>query len=266
LILILGNGLSRLAFDNQIKAFDGEVWACNYAFRDYPEKITRLTGHIEPLEEAEKEKKEKGYKYDIYSGVCAKKRQDWKNFTVNPRWLRDSGSTLIAQALHDGYKVILCGFDFGGPDVYCAEQWKQNKRTWVRRMVEIIREWGSDNIEFWGFNHMPYIKNVFSGVEKDDKYWQDYRKRKPHLNDGTYQKIFYKRIVDSKIEKKKKRLAMEKEAILVRYPNGYESWVNKRIAEILIKKGSVIEVKKKVVHESERASGSGPRVYTRKPK
>jgi hypothetical protein len=266
LILILGNGLSRLAFDKQIKEFEGEVWACNYAFREYPEKITRLTGHTEPLEEAEKEKAEKGYKFDIYSGVCAKKKYEWKTFTVNPRWLRDSGTTLIAQALHEGKKVILCGFDLGGPDVYCTDQWKQNKRTWVKRMAEIIKEWGSENIEFWGFDHMPFIKNVFSGVERDDKYWQDYRKRKPHIKDETYQKIFYKRIVDGKEAKKRKRLEMEKEAVLVRYPNGYEAWVNKRIAEILIKKGSVTEVKKKVVNDTKGTSGSGSRNNTRKPK
>lgn len=189
-VLILGNGISRLAYVKEIESFPGEVWACNYAFREFPEKITRLTGHSEPMIEAQEWKEKHGYKYDIYGGPITKKHPEWKPFTVDPKWRRDSGTTMVAQALHDGLKIELCGFDLGGPHIFDRAYYTTDKSVWVNRWAEIAEQWGLDNITFWGTDHKPFILNVLSGLENYKKYSKEYRKRKPHLEDETYKKTF----------------------------------------------------------------------------
>lgn len=238
MILILGNGISRLEFTDYINNFDGEVWACNFAYRDFPSKITRLTGHGNVLEEAEKFRDKNGYSYDIYSGVCAKNKNGWKSFTVSKEFLRDSGSSLAAQALHEGNDILLCGFDFGGPDIYSAEHWRQDKKSWVKRWAEIIEKWGTKKINFLGYDHLPFLKNVNSGTEPYNKYWRLYHARKPHIPTAKYRELF------SEIVKTKEKEKMIKESVYVEYPNGYRTAVSRKLANILIGKGAVREIER----------------------
>jgi hypothetical protein len=84
-VLILGNGISRRSFTDAIESYPGEVWACNYAFREFPKKITRLTGHREPLAEAQELKDREGLSLEIWGGPISGGNQAWKKFTVSPK-------------------------------------------------------------------------------------------------------------------------------------------------------------------------------------
>lgn len=236
-VLILGNGISRIEHENFIREFPGEVWACNFAYRDFPEKITRLTGHDFVLEEAQKEKKKNGWKFDIYAGVCAKKRDGWKRFTQPPKWHRDSGSTLATQALHEGHDILLCGFDMGGADIYSPEHWRQNKTAWVRRWADIVQEYGADRIKFIGYDHHPFLRAVIDGTARPDKYFIKYRGNVPHLVGDGYEKEHRRRfpMAERKIEQVK-----------IRYRNGYEALVNRKIAVIEISRGNAVEIESKL--------------------
>jgi hypothetical protein len=230
-VLILGNGISRKAFDVQIQAYDGEVWACNNAFREYPEIITRLTGHTEPMVEAQEWKEKHGFKFEIYSGPIAKKFPDWRLFAAPPRWHRDSGTTMVAEALHEGYEVDLVGFDLGGPDVFAFTQYRQDKTCWVNRWAEIVREWGPERLNFWGYDHKPFLMDVVSGVASAKVYSRLYLRRRPHLDDESYKEIY---MANVRPETKEERM------VRIRYPNGHESSVRESIAISLVGKGHAV--------------------------
>jgi len=51
-VLLLGNGISRLLYKDYINKWKGEIWACNRAFLEYGDRITRIAGHDEVMEEA----------------------------------------------------------------------------------------------------------------------------------------------------------------------------------------------------------------------
>lgn len=44
-ILLIGNGISRLLFQDFIDKWQGEKWVCNYAYKDV-KGYTRWSGHI----------------------------------------------------------------------------------------------------------------------------------------------------------------------------------------------------------------------------
>lgn len=197
-VLIVGNGISRLAYQAEILAYKGEVWACNYAYKEFPDIITRLTGHDFSLVDAQAYKDEHGSKFDIYSGPIAQKRKEWKLFTCPPQWLRDSGTTMVAQALHEGYDVDLVGFDLGGPDVHALKQYQQDKTSWVRRWAEIVEQWGADRLHFIGYDHLPYLKEVILDPSRAKDYARAYKARRPHIATDEYRKIHMEAIMAEK--------------------------------------------------------------------
>ena len=196
--MIVGNGISRIGSEEYIRSYEGEVWACNYAYKEFPDIITRLTGHDFVLVEAQAYKNEYGSKFNIYSGPMAKRRPDWKLFTCPPQWHRDSGTTLVAQALHEGYDVDLIGFDLGGPDVHALKQYQQDKTAWVRRWAEIVETWGSDRLHFIGYDHLPYIKAVIIDQQRAKDYARTYKARRPHIATDEYKKIYMEAIMAEK--------------------------------------------------------------------
>ena len=197
-VLIVGNGISRLGSEDYIRAYHGEVWACNYAYKEFPDIITRLTGHDFALVDAQAYKDEHGAKFAIYSGPIAQKRKDWKLFSCAPQWLRDSGTTLVAQALHEGYDVDLIGFDLGGPDVHALKQYQQDKTNWVRRWAEIVEAWGAERLHFIGYDHLPYIKAVIADPQRAKDYARAYKARRPHIATDEYRKIHMEAIMAEK--------------------------------------------------------------------
>lgn len=176
-ILILGNGLSRLSFEDDIQSFPGDVWACNRAYLDYGDKISALAGHADVMQEAKKYRDAHGQGYSIF-GIN-------KEFTCPDKYRKDTGTTLIAEALTRGYNVIVCGFDLGGLDVYSPNHEKKNKSTWVQRWRLIFQEYDPDRVTFWGHDHKPFILSNRAPIE----YYREYSRGKPHIKDGTYPEI-----------------------------------------------------------------------------
>jgi len=157
-VLILGNGASRIFYRDFINKWEGEMWACNRAYRDFGQDLTRLTGHQKVLAEAEKFRDVNGWKYEIWGGHHgAILSENWHRFSAPVELLKDSGSTLVAQALEEKYdKILVCGFDFGGFDLYSPIE-KQNKVNWVQRWRNIALRYGLDSVIFIGYDHKPYL-------------------------------------------------------------------------------------------------------------
>ena len=121
-ILILGNGTSRLDFDETIKNWKGPLWACNEAYKEsikYP--ITRIGSvHQSTICEAFDFRMNENLEYDLigrFGMVEIKPPELYHEFKENRGW--STGSLLVAEAIRDHYEEIcLAGFDFGGDDVY----------------------------------------------------------------------------------------------------------------------------------------------------
>lgn len=227
-VLIVGNGISRLAYTDRINAFKGEVWACNYAFREFP-RVKRLIGHVEPMREAVALREKGELDCIIYAAPIGPR--EGAALTCPPAFYRDSGSTLVAEALHSGYAAEVVGFDFGGPDVYAENHHLLGKRNWVERWVEIHKTYGLDRVTFWGYDHKPHILAVAEGRELSRKYEMSYKRRRPHIQDPEYLAIW---------EKKMGGLKLPEDMVRVRYrSNGLESDMKLSIAEIMVRRGSV---------------------------
>jgi hypothetical protein len=140
-VLILGNGISRLEFDDKIRAFTGDIWACSRAYIDYGDIISALAGHGDVMQEAKDNRDIHGHKYRIF-GID-------EHYTCFDLFRKDTGTTLVAEALTRGHDVIVCGFDLGGLDLYSPGHEKKNKSTWVQRWRILFREVGHDRITFW---------------------------------------------------------------------------------------------------------------------
>lgn len=186
-VLILGNGISRLLFKSQILAWEGEIWACNYAFREFGTRISRLSGHQDVLEEAAQYRDEHGLTYEIWAGIKnLSAREGFHEFTCPAEFRKDTGTTLVAQALHEGYDVQVCGFDLGGPDVISPNLHEQNKKCWVSRWRKIFEKYGHERVTFWGHDHKKYL---LSG-SREDLYYRYYHHRRPHIDYPGYDKLF----------------------------------------------------------------------------
>lgn len=175
-VLILGNGLSRLSFDAAIRAYSGLIWGCNRVYLDYGDVLDGLAGHGDVMDEAARFRESNGWKFRILGS-------DEDPLTCEAKYRKDTGTTLVAEALTRGHTVELCGFDLGGLDVYSPGHEKKNKTTWVKRWREIFREFGSGNLSFWGHDHKPFIQ---SG-QPADSYWKAYSKGKSHAG-ADYEK------------------------------------------------------------------------------
>lgn len=184
-VLILGNGLSRLAFDKEIREFPGEVWGCNNIYMDYGDKITAIAGHDWCLIDAKRERDEHGYKYRLFTGLSWDGGRGEDAFSCNELYRENTGSALVAEALTRGHNVIVCGFDMGGADIYSPEHEKRNKSVWIKRWRLIFDEFDPDRVTFWGYDHKPYLLSDRPATE----YQKLYMKGESHIQDEEYQKI-----------------------------------------------------------------------------
>ena len=172
-VLILGNGLSRLSFDKEIREYTGEVWGCNRIYLDYGAILDGIVGHTDVIEEARHAREKNGYKYKILG-------TDESPYQCAERFRKDSGTTLVSEALTRGYdRIDLCGFDLGGYDCYSPGHEKKNKTTWIQRWRMILQEFGSNKIHFWGYDHLPFLLSD----EKPSVYWKKYSQGKSHAGD-----------------------------------------------------------------------------------
>jgi hypothetical protein len=183
-VLILGNGISRAGFTRAIEEWPGELWACNYAFREFGGKLTRLTGHLEVLAEARRYRREHGLSFQLWGGNLGAGQQQLVDhvFSCPREFWKDSGTTLVAQALQEGRLVSCCGFDLGGLDMLSPGLENQDKSCWVRRWRELARHYGLATVTFWGHDHRPFIL----GNRPAYTYMRLYRAGKPHLGDPAY--------------------------------------------------------------------------------
>jgi len=186
-VLILGNGVSRLLLVREIREWAGEIWGCNLAYQE-PEigpRLTRLTGHATVMEEAaEYQRAHAELTFEIWGGHAG--QAVGRVFTCPGEFRHDSGTTLVAQALHEGLDVICAGFDLGGPDIHSPRLWEQRKSTWVKRWRQILEHYGWDHVTFWGYDHMPYLKSGSSTV----RYCNKYAAGIPHIPGDEYRQLF----------------------------------------------------------------------------
>lgn len=185
-VLILGNGISRISYHDFISDWPGEVWGCNYVFRDYGHKLTRLTGHDFVLIEAKEYREKHGMAFEIWGGHLGRCEAVEKKFTCHQRFCRDSGTTLVSQALHEGKNVIACGFDLGGPDVYSKELETVNKSNWITRWRKLIALHGDNRIRFVGQDHMPFL----TSDKQPEEYGKVYTHGYPHIENEEYLKVW----------------------------------------------------------------------------
>jgi hypothetical protein len=219
-ILILGNGMSRLSFDKQIRNFTGEVWGCNRIYLDYGDKLTLLYGHQDVVREGGLYRDKNHLHYKL-AGTNEFELQ------CNFLYRKDSGTTLAAEALTRGYGIILCGFDLGGPDVYSPGIEKQNKSIWVDRWRLIYKKFGRSKIEWWGHDHTKFI---LSG-ERRDKYFKMYVNGEPHLPEVEYQNI---------IKSTKTQNVLESVPVVYLHNIGKRRWQFFESDEILLDGESII--------------------------
>ena len=238
-VLILGNGISRLLHEDIIEQWTGEMWATNYSYLEWSHKITRLTGHPDVLEKGAVYRDEGQYSFDIWAGNLGAflKGADTKAFTCPMHFRKDSGSTLIAQALEERFdKIKLCGFDHGGRDIYTLDLHTFNKSNWVGRMRQMRTHYadGFDAIEYVGHDHMPYI---LSGVDKQ-AYYKRYVQGRPHIPDAAYIALC-QLLYGSDAIYELRRFRMVKVRYITGQRPGWETEYRESIAEILEGRGEI---------------------------
>lgn len=233
-VLILCNGISRLSYVDLIKTWLGEVWGCNRAYLDFPEKLTRLTGHLDVMKDAKKYREENQYNYEIWGGHLANQKQFDHHFDCPKQFRKDSGITLVAQALHKGRNISVCGFDLGGPDIHSPGLEKQLKHNWIQRWRKLFEVYDHERVTFIGYDHKPYLFSDKSSMQ----YSQRYRGGRPHIIEAAYLAIWkiwagrdYKYLGEERVKVKYKR-------------NGYIAEVSEAVAAKLIDKGKVELIKK----------------------
>jgi hypothetical protein len=175
-VLILGNGLSRLSFDAKIREWDGPIWGCNRIYLDYGDVLTGLAGHADVMQEAKLYRDAHGQKYAILG--------EDEPFQCAEKYRKDTGTTLVAEALTRGMEVELCGFDLGGPDIYSPDHDKKNKTTWVQRWRAILTAFGPEHVTFWGYDHKRFLLSSKPAIE----YFRLYGSGKAHIPTDAYEK------------------------------------------------------------------------------
>ena len=186
-VLILGNGISRLLLADRIAIWAGEVWGCNRAYLEpaIGPRLLRLTGHPAVMAEALAYKLQRHYApWEIWGPITGVNTVT--PFTCPDKYRRDSGTTLVAQALHEGLDVAAAGFDLGGPDIHSPRHWTQTRTGWVKRWRRLGERYGWDRIEFWGHDHKPFLR---SG-EEPSAYQKRYVAGIPHIPGEEYRRLF----------------------------------------------------------------------------
>lgn len=233
-ILVLGNGISRLAWHELILEWPGEVWGCNRVYEEYGALLSRLTGHKEVLVAAIAEmKKHEDWDFRVWGGHLGKPLKCAEPFTCPKKYHNDSGTTLVAQALHEGHNVAVCGFDLGGWDVKSPELENVPKWNWVDRWRRLLNDYGESRVRFIGHDHKPYLLSE----APNDAYCHRYLNGHPHISDPAYIAVW---------EKWTGRKANELESdpmVKVKYKDGREAQMKDVIAAKLERKGKVEIVK-----------------------
>ena len=187
-VLILGNGISRLLHDRYIASWTGEIWGCNRVFeeREIAPRLSVITGHKDRLITAAEYREAHGYTYVLYGMLDGESE---KPVTVPGEMRKDSGTTLVAQALEDGYEQVhVCGFDIGGPDIYSPiNHMRFRKTSWVRRWRAILTYYGTERVYFVGHDHTAYLLDAST----DHAYMKLYRRARPHIQDPDYLGLYW---------------------------------------------------------------------------
>lgn len=184
-VLLLGNGISRLSYNDYILNYKGEIWGSNFIFLDYGEILTRLTGHTEVMYMARSFRNKYNLKYEIWGGHLGKDSSCDHQFTSDKRYWKNSGITLAAQALEEGYNILLCGYDMGGQDVYAKNHHRIDKSKWVALWKQLLKENDPDRVAFVGYDHKPFLLSN----ENCSKYYIRYGNDEPHIDTPEYRRI-----------------------------------------------------------------------------
>lgn len=187
-VLILGNGISRLAYHSFIDNWIGEAWGCNRAYIDYGEKLTVLAGHVDVMHDAKKYRGQKKLTYKIIGGHLGEDPSADFSFSCNKKYQENTGSAIAAEALTQGHDIVVVGFDMGGRDVYSPNHDAIRKTCWVNRWRWMIQEFGESRIHFIGHDHKPFLLSNRPASE----YWDFYKKGKPHIPGKAYAEIYEK--------------------------------------------------------------------------
>jgi len=239
-VLILGNGISRLLHEDLIKGWHGELWACNYAYLEWGHKLTRLTGHIDVLFEAIEHRDRNQHSYEIWTGDIWRFPEDTqklKKVSCKPEFCKDSGTTLIAQALTDGFeRILLCGFDLGGRDIYTVNLYQHNKSSWVERVRAIRKAFpvAFEGVEFVGYDHMPFI----AGNADRKAYYKRYIAGQPHIPDPAYIAL-YNLLYGTREVYGYRRYSIVKVRYIKGPRAGWETEYKEALAKILAERGEI---------------------------
>jgi len=248
-VLILGNGISRLSYVELIETWPDEVWGCNRAYLDFPGKLDRLTGHLEVMEDAKKCREENQYKFEIWGGHLANWHFFDNHFDCRLMFRKDSGITLVAQALHEKNTVSVCGFDMGGPDIHSPNLHNDLKHSWIQRWRKLFEVYDHKLVNFIGYDHKPYLFSDRSSMQ----YSQRYRDGRPHIIDPDYLEVW-------KEWTGKDYQYLGGEIVEVKYKkNGYIATVSEAVAAKLIDKGAaeLVKVVKPKTKEAPKSAVKG---------
>lgn len=184
-VLIIGNGISRLKYQDFIQNWKGEIWGCNSIYLEHQAgavpRLDRLIGDTQAILPASQYKRKYGHSYVIYNKFKINNKENVPGSIPVPvpkKYIKDSGTTLVALALIEDYDRILClGFDLGGKDIYVKDLHQKNKTTWVNHWRQLSQDFGLAKVEFVGYDHKPFILSN----EPADTYAQKYLKGEEHI-------------------------------------------------------------------------------------
>lgn len=220
--LILGNGISRRPHRDRIEQYGGEVWGCNWAFQEFPQKLSRLTGHSSILLQAQFFQEDYNCPWEIWGDP----KYGFKPFTCPAEFRTDSGTTFVAQALEEGREIICCGFDLGGPEYYFPHDPLVRKDYWVGRWRRIAKHYDPklERVTFWGYDHKPFLLSE----ESETKYWNRLEQNIPHIPTREYIEIWMEEVAMRKRDKSK---AVEDFKTRLRWAGVGEGEMDRKVAE-----------------------------------
>jgi hypothetical protein len=159
-VLVLGNGKSRLetGVKTFIDSWDGEIWGCNWIFKDHMQfpRLDRVgTVHEEVAREAYVYKLKEELPFEVYAKKSIEGYPYVKLFKDKRGW--SSGSLMLLQALFEEYEEIqLAGFDFGGPDVYQPHDVEGS--NFKKQFISIFNELDCSHVKFVGMKKPNFLK------------------------------------------------------------------------------------------------------------
>ena len=158
-----------------------------------------MNGHKKWMDLANEAKLKNGWTFDVWCSL-EDNIVDFphKMFTIDEKFWHNAGTTFVTQALHEGYKVWVIGFDLGGFDIYGYDVVYGSHDPWVKRWRDIEKYYGLENVTFIGYNHKPYILSDQS-IGQYTKHYK--RANRPHIKTDEYIRLFEQ----FKIERKKDR-------------------------------------------------------------